>query len=407
MKLLVVASSIYDKDLFAKRRAITGLEIMVRDILDGVSDQIECSMYATHLKNKGAQLGRIKLLSNSNASFLKAVKSVGLEGYKSVFGECAGRPFFERIDLAKATILLEYYINEIAPDIVNFHDLNDWNTFLIKRLEKKGIKILLTDHLYIGTKKRTYGYANLRNNEEKVFKNAPRNLYVSFVSTGMRERFLSDYTDFPSENAFCVVNGTKVTGKDISSLEKPAIFEKLKGKKVLLCIGGFNARKNQQMIIDAFIDMPPKQKDKVAIVFIGVGKKVKLRYEHGVTGSSNSLYYIDFVSPSEMASFYGYCDGTITASLNESFGLTIIEGFCYGKPAILFNDIDSFSDLYDEKVCVPIKEHTVECIRTAINDMVAKEWNSKYIKNHINKFTLERVQREYCGMYRRIVDYAK
>ena len=399
MKLLVVASSIYDKNIFAKRKGITGLEIMVRDILDGVSDQIECSMYATHLKNKGAQLGRIQLLSNSCGLFHKVVKSVGARRFMQVLKDCNGRPFREKMELAKATILLEHYIEEIAPDIINFHDLNDWNTFLVKRLEKRGIKILLTDHLYIGTKERTYGYENLRNNEEMVFNNAPTNLYVSFVSTGMRERFLNDYPNFPKEKAFCVVNGTNVKIKDVTTMEKPAIFEKLKGKKVLLCIGAFNARKNQRQIIDTFINMGEDIKEKVAVLFIGVGRKAKIKYDQGVTGGSNSLYYVDFVAPNDMASYYNSSDGTITASLNESFGLTIIEGFCYGKPAILFNDIDSFCDLYDERVCVPIKEHTIEGIRLAVEEMIEKKWDSDYIKTYLNKFTLERVSRQYFEIY--------
>ena len=407
MKLLVVASSIYDKGLFAKRRGITGLEIMLRDILDGVAGQIDCCMYATSLKNQGAQLGNIRLLPNNFTSFYRALNRVGIGRFKQLFNESNGRPLRERIKLTKATILLEQYVNEITPDIVNFHDLNDWNTFFVKRLENKGVKILLTDHLYIGIKNRTCGYVKLRNNEEKIFKNAPANLYVSFVSTGMRERFLKDYPAFPLAKIFCVVNGTNVKMKDVSTLGKPAVFEKLKGKKVLLCIGGFNARKNQHAIIDAVGKMNHKEKNEVCVLFIGAGNKFKISRILKTSKAPNSLFFIGTVPPSEMSSYYYYCDGTITTSLNESFGLTIIEGFCYGKPAILFNDIDSFKDLYDEKVCVPITEHSDKGIIKAINELTSKDWDYTYIRSYVNKFTTERVYKEYLEVYRKVNANAK
>lgn len=402
MKLLVVASSIYDRELFAKRKSITGLEIMVRDILDGVSDQIECSVFTTSLKTNGKSLGNAILLPNKTGAFISAIKNSGWKKLCEIYQNNPINNVRERLKLSMSTFIMEDYINSLKPDLINIHDLNDWNTFFVQRLIKKNHNVLLTDHLYIGTKEHSYGYNSLRKNEEAVF-NLNGDFSVSFVSTGMRSRFLSDYSNFPRERAYSVVNGTNIATRQTEINQKPTIFEKTKGKKVLLCIGGYNARKNQLAIENAFREMDDTLKKKVCVFFIGVGKKLKLKKEIYQSELSDSLFYISHVSPAEISSYYHFCDGTITTSLNESFGLTIIEGFSYGKPAILFNDIDSFSDLYDEGVCEPIKEHTTTGVISAISKMIERNWDSEYIKSYVDKFSLERVQRDYLNMYCAIV----
>lgn len=401
MKLLVVVSSIYDKDLFKKRKSITGIEIMVRDILDGVSQEIDCSVFTTSLKSKGQKIGKIKLLPNNFLSFLRIIRNVGLGGYISYVSELSEMKLAQRLKLAVSMILLDYHISSLKPDMVNIHDLNDWNTFIVKKILSKGVKVLLTVHLYIGKKDRIYGYNSLRNNEESVFNINNSNLYLSFVSTGMRERFLGDYRFFPSYRAFCIVNGTRTVVKNVCK-EKPGIFEKFRDRKVLLCIGGFTARKNQQSIIDTFKTMDLETKEKICVLFIGVGKRRLIKEYLFKTEKKQSLFYIGKVSPEEMANYYYFSDGTITTSLNESFGLTIIEGFCYGKPAILYNDIDSFHDIYDEKACVQIENHSSEKLVSAISNFLKKDWDSSYIKSITKKYSLERVQKDYVDLYNSI-----
>lgn len=403
MKLLVVVSSIYDKDLFKKRKTITGIEIMVRDILNGVSNEMECFVFTTSLKSKGLNIGKIQLLSNNLNCFFWMVRKEGLYKFKKNYDELKGKSIKERFNLAVSLTMLNHHISMISPDIVNIHDLNDWNTIFLQKILPTGVKVLLTDHLYVGKKEHSYGYNSLRNNEEKIFNSLHENLYVSFVSTGMRKRFLNDYPVFSEEKAYCVVNGTNISCYNKNIPARPNIFEKMQGKKVLLCIGSFTARKNQQAIIETFGLMNQEEKSKVCILFIGAGRMQKIKDNLFSKSDMQSLYYIGKVTPSEMASYYYYCDGTITTSLNESFGLTIIEGFMYGKPAILFNDIDSFADLYDKNVCVPIIEHNNIAIKNAINEFLDRKWNSQYITQFVEKFSLERVHKEYLMVYKNVL----
>ncbi len=301
--------------------------------------------------------------------------------------------------MAKTAFMFEYYVSVIKPDIVNLHDLNDWNTFFVNNIDLGEVKVLFTDHLYIGKKERTYGYVSLRKNEETVFAQHRDNLYVSFVSNGMRERFLQDYPHFPKSHAYCVVNGTKTEMQDLSFIKKPTIYNQYKDRKVLLCIGGFTARKNQKAIIDAVKLMNIDERKSLCIVFIGAGRNLKINFILKKEGVSDVIVNVETVNPSEMASYYYFCDGTITTSLNESFGLTIIEGFCYGKPAVLFDDIDSFNDIYDKNVCVPISEHSPEAVKKAIMAIITSNWDPNYIKSYVNKFDLSRVQKEYLELY--------
>lgn len=399
MKVLIIASSIYDKDLFAKRRAITGLEIMVRDILDGVSTNIDCSMFATNLNSCGKVMGGIKLLPNNFVAFYKIARQRGISSFIHYYKKCRGLSCWERINLAKSAFLFEHYVSIIRPDIVNLHDLNDWNTFFVNNVGLDKVKVLLTDHLYIGNKDRTYGYGQLRKNEETIFAQVREEFFVSFVSNGMRERFLQDYPQFPPNHAYCVVNGTKTELRELSLVKKPKIYDQFTNKKFLLCIGGFTARKNQKAIIDAVKLMNENERNSLCIVFIGAGCNLKINFILKKEDVSDVIVNVETVNPTEMASYYYFCDGTITTSLNESFGLTIIEGFCYGKPAVLFDDIDSFNDIYDKDVCVPIREHSPEAVKDAILAIASRRWDPNYITSYVKKFDLSRVQKEYLELY--------
>ena len=405
MKLLVVVSSIYDKDLFKKRKSITGIEIMVRDILNGVFEEIDCSVFTTSLKSKGQRIGKIELLPNDFFCFLRLTQRAGTERFKSFFSELRGMCFIQRFKLAISMTLLDYHISVLKPDIVNIHDLNDWNTYFVKKILPTGVKVLLTDHLYIGKKARTYGYRRLKENEDAIFDTLYKNLFVSFVSSGMRNRFLIDYPSFPHDNVYCVVNGTNTKGASLNDLKRPAVYNRIQGRKVLLCIGGFTARKNQQAIFDAVKLMNQEERDTIRIILIGAGRSIKMNRILQKENVADVIINVETVRPSDMASYYYYSNGTITTSLNESFGLTIIEGFCYGKPAVLFDDIDSFEDIYDKKVCVPIHNHTPADVKQAIFKAICSTWDVDYIKSYVSKFSLPRVQKDYFELYEKINKY--
>jgi glycosyltransferase involved in cell wall biosynthesis len=100
-----------------------------------------------------------------------------------------------------------------------------------------------------------------------------------------------------------------------------------------------------------------------------------------------------------MHNYYAQSDFVISTSINEAFGLTFIEGFVYGLPAITFPDLDAVPDLYDEKVMILANDRTDSSLKNAILFALEKEWDPTYIKKYAQKFSAEIMVEKYNDLY--------
>ena len=107
-----------------------------------------------------------------------------------------------------------------------------------------------------------------------------------------------------------------------------------------------------------------------------------------------------------MGKYYSKADYTITVSLNEGFGLTIVEGFVYGLPAILYNDLDSYEDIYDEKSCLTIVQRDDNALARALESAVNMRyaWDRDYIREYSKKFSMKEVGEKYIEMFNNIIN---
>ena len=231
MKILAVASEIYSVSL--RNQSITGLAVMVRDIYDNVSKEYDCYLLSPNYYLKEEEISNTLHILDSRkrlwkfqiriTDFLKALLIFGLD-YNKIKCHVKNKAIIRNL-----TRTFLSYIKKIGPDIVNFHEFDNYNTALIKICRDRNIKCVVTNHLYIGQAQGCEAYKYLKNNE-KILLNLP-NLQISVISSGMKKRMMSDYPKLNPDNLHITIDGTSFVQRVSEKSERL----QTNGKKVFFC----------------------------------------------------------------------------------------------------------------------------------------------------------------------------
>ncbi|MDD4528093.1 MAG: glycosyltransferase, partial [Candidatus Margulisbacteria bacterium] len=85
----------------------------------------------------------------------------------------------------------------------------------------------------------------------------------------------------------------------------------------------------------------------------------------------------------------------VTASIDEGFGLPMIEAYSHGVPALVFDDIDAIPDIYSPDCMVLVNERTDEAFAVGMKVALGKEWDESAIKKFADNFSFYKIGKEY------------
>lgn len=379
MRILSMAWTIYDSRLPLFSQNYTGGGLMIRNICEYIGRLHESYLFIGRFKVPEIQIGNIHI--------------VGTDIYTDIQDDSCNP---EEKHIKTMTKAFEAAVNEIKPDIVNFHGIGRLMQTCIKVCINKKIPYVYTDHLFIGNAN-IQGYDKNKEWEKEVY-NIP-DLKVIAVSSGMKTKILQNYPNILSENITVIKNGTDFIAewKDSDLIKK----YDLENKKVLLCVGTINYRKNQCQIVQAFQLLPNSIQDKIKVIFCGKDSVNGLLQKCiADSGLQDKLIYAGAVSSENMKKYYSIADGLIMPSYAEGLSIAALETIAYGLPVIMFSDSECADDLFDEKVVCFAKERTDYSLSEAIKDWYEKDWDKEYIIGYSKYFTMERVAEDYIKYYK-------
>lgn len=110
-----------------------------------------------------------------------------------------------------------------------------------------------------------------------------------------------------------------------------------------------------------------------------------------------------FLPFEDIINYYNEADLLILASIEEGFGLSLIEGFVYGVPSVTFSDLDAVPDVYDERAMMLCHERTDKALAATIELALEKNWDKEWIKGYSKKFSLESMRDKYLDVYREVI----
>ena len=400
MKILFATPYIYDKEYSEFTRNRTGFGIMVKDIFDSVACNNETFLYS-HVFTKGHN----NILSHTLFQTIYRVSiSDVIQAIKWFF--TYRQPIKDRIRYAAYCLnkgLMRHYLKKINPEVVHIHGIGTNTKVFIEVCDELSVPYIVTLHGLIGLND-TVSAPTWDKKLEKEFliDCEKRKIPVTVISSGMKKRIEENYL-FKSSNSISVItNGTNVKENffKVKLTDLRREFNISSGVKIAVVVGTLCERKNQIQVVEAFEFLSKYERENVCIFMCGVdctdGLISNVIIERNL---SNNIFLLGYVPHEEIDCIYEQADFNIVASVDEGFGLSIIEAYKHGLPTVTFGDIDSVNDLYHRDTMVVCDGRTSESLAKGISYAISKSWNRDFIIEFSKSFSLEKMAEKYLEEY--------
>ena len=278
-----------------------------------------------------------------------------------------------------------YLINEIdrlCPDIIHLHNIHDhWINYklLFEYLNTTDIPVVWTQHdcwAFTGgcahySMNECYKWqtgceackykGNLLDRAHKHYRLrkelflSNKNLTIVPVSDWLKSEIEKSFLN--SANIITIYNGVDLNIFRRSNNKDLLNRYSLKGKYILLCLA--TSWSHKKGFYD-YIQLAKQLPSDCVVIMVGVTSEQKKHLPENIIGieKTHDVY--------ELVDIYSVSDIVLNLSYEESFGLTTVEGFACGKPAIVYDKTAS-PELVSKDTGVIVKAGDIGGIIDAIN----------------------------------------
>ncbi|SUY20970.1 glycosyltransferase family 4 protein [Clostridium perfringens] len=286
-------------------------------------------------------------------------------------------------------------------DIVLVSEYSQLMTVLISRLHKN-------TYLYNGPYYNMFKIPFIEKIYDFLFvKYINKNILKIFNKTERAEKFIANKGISNSEVVGVGLDITKFTNEKYVKELTQNLLEKMKNKRNILYVGSIIKRKNVELIIRAFNEIKKyKQYKDVQLILIGKGEKKYIDSCISLLSkeTKSSVIHEPFIENAQLKFIYEKSEIFLLPSLQEIFGMVLLEAMYFGVPTISSNSagaetlisneengiiISEFDeDIWKEKICFLLDNESMrkkigdKARETIINNFM---WDSivKKMKNHI------------------------
>lgn len=434
MKVMIIAPYIYDDNMIEFTKNKTGFGLMVQNIVSSVAE-LENVVLLTRVITKGKNEKNFKILSHTWGQFFSYAKLKDwLIGIKAFFANGVtvkdrARHVFYEVDggYVRKQIQME------KPDIVHIHGIGTITESYIRICEEMKVRYTVTLHGLIGLNDSVSAPAYEKQIERDfLIKAEKNNIPVSVISSGMKARIEEKYLGKKANNITVITNGTKKNNENDTKfireegtltqekfqeyysdcLKQNDLYPKLndtyaylqyskkKGKKILFFVGNITKNKNQMQAVEILKNTKVFKNTLLVLwgreVDNGEVRRKIVEYQlhkNVILGGFND----------QMDIFWKFCDVNLFLSLNDGFGLPIVEGYMYGVPCVTFEDLDATQDLYYPEAMLKVKDRSIESVANALRTSLDKNWNHEEIAEIGNMFSIDNMSEKYVNWYRTLI----
>lgn len=434
MKVMIIAPYIYDDNMIEFTKNKTGFGIMVQNIVSSVA-KLENVVLLTRVITKGKNEKNFKILSHTWGQFFSNAKLKDwLIGIKAFFANGVtvkdkARHVFYEVDGG----YVRKQIQKEKPDIVHIHGIGTITESYIRICEEMKVRYTVTLHGLIGLNDSVSAPAYEKQIERDfLIKAEKNNIPISVISSGMKARIEEKYLGKKANNITVITNGTKKSDENDTKfireegtltqekfqeyysdcLKQNDLYPKLSdtyaylqyskknGKKILFFVGNITKNKNQMQAVEILKNT--KVFENILLVLWGrevdngeVRKKIAEYQLHKnvILGGFND----------RMDIFWKFCDVNLFLSLNDGFGLPIVEGYMHGVPCVTFEDLDATQDLYYPEAMLKVKDRSNESVTDTLKIALDKNWKYEEIIEIGNMFSIDIMSEKYVNWYKEVM----
>ena len=402
MKVLYLSPNAFIGELPEFTKNKNGFSLMVGDIVKSMAKKEEVYLL-TYAITKECELQNVRVVRHTWLQIFRAtsVKYV-FEGIKNSLRfkvPVKNRLRYLYYSINKGAV--KTIIKTIAPDIINIHGIGYATKPFIEICEELDVKYVVTLHGLIGIDESVRATKHDKEYEKQfLIESEKKNILISVISSGIKRRILEHYCLEHGNNIKVILNGTGIK-KDVQCSNNVIERHEIPpDKSVLLCIGNITDNKNQIQVVRAYNLLKKEIKDKVVVLFLGNevdGGKVRAEIKR--MGCEENLILCGFVERKEMSSYLECSMLNLFPSLNDGFGLPIIECFMYGVPTLAFSDLDAVIDVYKEECMMLVEKRDDALFAEKMEKALQKKWDKKVIESYGKKFSIEEMTRQYQKLY--------
>lgn len=145
-----------------------------------------------------------------------------------------------------------------------------------------------------------------------------------------------------------------------------------RGGNLILCVGSVEPRKNQVHLVDAFEKVLQKYPEPPwRLVLIGNLHPLVADKIARATEANPAIQHVGNLSDRDLDALYRSCAFTVFPSVEEGFGLPILESLWYGKPCICAN-FGAMAEVARGGGCMTVNTHSVHAISEAIAQLICE-----------------------------------
>ena len=407
---------------------------MVQNIVSSVAE-LENVVLLTRVITKGKNEKNFKILSHTWGQFFSNAKLKDwLIGIKAFFANGVtvkdkARHVFYEVDGG----YVRKQIQKEKPDIVHIHGIGTITESYIRICEEMKVRYTVTLHGLIGLNDSVSAPAYEKQIERDfLIKAEKKNIPISVISSGMKARIEEKYLGKKANNITVITNGTKKSDENDTKfireegtltqekfqeyysdcLKQNDLYPKLSdtyaylqyskknGKKILFFVGNITKNKNQMQAVEILKNT--KVFENILLVLWGrevdngeVRKKIAEYQLHKnvILGGFND----------RMDIFWKFCDVNLFLSLNDGFGLPIVEGYMHGVPCVTFEDLDATQDLYYPEAMLKVKDRSNESVTDTLKIALDKNWKYEEIIEIGNMFSIDIMSEKYVNWYKEVM----
>ena len=378
--------------------------------------QLSIVMRENNIENYIISSGYKEKTKADNVYFCSS--NIGVKLHQTFGVLCGNSGFHSPI----ATYKTISFIKKTKPDVVHLHNIYSYFLNvekLLLYLKKSGIPVVWTMHDFwaitghcthfesVGCdkwktqcgkcpQKNLFPYSkffdrskSLHKKKRKIFQGWD-NLHIVTVSNWVKSRveqsYLADKSITPIYN-----------GIDLNTFRKKQVNRPtwMKGKFVILGVSmGWNSKKG----LDDFVKLSQKLDDDEIIMLIGLTDKQIKVLPDNIIGIKRTA------SADELCDYYNMADVYVSASVEETMGLTVVEAMACGTPAVVYNKTALPELICDG--CGFVCEYGVDCLYEGIQKVRQKmktDFSDKCVSFVSKNFDKQNQYEKYCDLYKEIV----
>jgi len=406
MKILILSRYIYDESIPEFGINQTGLGMMINDIAKSTANYNDV-LLLTRAISKGKVRGNYVILKHTWVDFLKSFSLRCLvEGVKKAIK--AGENFKDRLKVIYFYLdgsYLRKIIKKYNPDIAHIHGIDESSEAYIKACEHFGIPYIVTLHGLIGLDDSVLASKYNKQLEHDFLKaSEDKNILVTVISSGIKKRIIKNYGLGNGKNIKVITNGVDCYSATKDRINIRDMHNIPENNTIIVCIGNISKNKNQIQLVESLYHLSKETVKNITVIFVGKDntnglletRARELRFER-------NCVFCGPVNKKNIASYFSEATLNIVASLNEGFGLSIIEGFVHGVPTVTFSDLDAIEDLYNDKAMLLTNERTSSALAESIYKALKKHWDKDWIKKYAEQFSLDKMAQNYDKIYKDIL----